>query len=91
MGTKEGLVGDRECLWDTGLGSSRYSLQGAIGDSSRDKVCMLPSLFGYWVGSGSIGGASSMGLSGSSAGCSASCSIEEYYQWWVLQGIGVGG
>ena len=59
----------------------RYSFQGAIGDSSGDKVCGLPSgLSGYWVGSGSIGGASSMGLSGSSAGCSASCSIEEYCQ-----------
>jgi len=79
MGTEEGLVGDRECLRDTGGGGSLwYSLQGAIGDSPDDRVCSLPSLAGYWVGSGSIGGTSSIGLSGSSAGCSVSCSIEEY-------------
>ena len=72
-------MGDRECLWDTGGGgSSWYSLQGVMGDSPGDKVCSLPSLAGYWIGSGSIGGMSSMGLSGSSTGCSISCSIEEY-------------
>jgi len=39
MGAKEGLVGDRECLRDTGLlGWVRYSSQGAIGDSWGDKV-----------------------------------------------------
>jgi len=71
MGTEEGLVGNRECLRDTGGGgSSWYSLQGAIGDSPDDRVCSLPSLTGYWVGSGSIGGMSSMGLSRSSSGFS---------------------
>ena len=43
MGAEEGLVGDRECLWGTGLlGLVRYSFQGLIGDSSRDKVCVCP-------------------------------------------------
>jgi len=92
MGAEEGLVGDRECLRDTGGGgSSWYSLQGAIGDSPDDRVCSLPSLARYWVGSGSIGSVSSMGLSRSSTGCSVSCSIEEYCQRWVLQEIGMGG
>ena len=45
------------------------------------------------VGSGSKGGMSSMGLSGSSSGCSVSCSIEEYSCRWMFQGIGgsIGG
>jgi len=86
------LVGDRECLQDTGGGgSSWYSLQGAIGDCPKDKVCVWPSLVGYWLGSGSIGSASSIGLSGSSTGCSVSCSIEKYCWRWVLQGMGIGG
>jgi len=39
MGTEEGLVGDRECLQDTGLlGWVRYSFQGVIGDSWEDRV-----------------------------------------------------
>ena len=39
MGAEEGLVGDRECLRDTGLlGSVRYSSHGAIGDSWEDRV-----------------------------------------------------
>jgi len=43
MGAEEGLVGDRECLWDTGLlGQVRYASQGSIGDSSGDKVCVCP-------------------------------------------------
>jgi len=43
MGAEEGLVGDRECLQDTGLlGLVRYSCQGATGDSSGDKACVLP-------------------------------------------------
>jgi len=43
MGAEEGLVGDRECLRDTGLlGRVRYASQGSIGDSSGDKVCVCP-------------------------------------------------
>jgi len=39
MGAEEGLVGDRECLRDTGLlGWVRYSSQGAMGNSSGDRV-----------------------------------------------------
>jgi len=39
MGAEEELVGDKECLQDTGLlGWVRYSSQGAIGDSWEDKV-----------------------------------------------------
>jgi len=49
-----------------------------MGDSFEDKVTMPSSVFRYWVGSSSMGGMSSMGLSGSSTGCSVSCSIEEY-------------
>jgi len=86
MGTEEGLVGDGECLRDIGLGSVRYSSQGRTGDSSGDKVCVLPlgtsGLYGM-NGLGSKGGASSMGLSGSSSGFSTGggswyISIEEY-------------
>jgi len=48
------------------------------------------------TGSGSKGGASSMGLSGSSSGFSTGCgswyiSIEEYSLWWIFQGIGTRG
>ena len=82
IGADKGLVGDRECLQDTGGGgSSWYSLQGATGDSSGDKACVLPpGVSGSYGmnGSGSKGSASSMGLSGSSSGCSVSCSSEEY-------------
>jgi len=84
MGTEEGLVGNRECLRDTGgRGSSWYSLQVSIGDSFEDKVTVLSSVFKYWVGSSFKGGASSMGLSGSSSGFSTGggswyISIEEY-------------
>jgi len=86
MGTEEGLVGDRECLRDTGLSEARYSCHGITGDSSGDKVCvLLPGTSGSYRmnGSGSKGGASSMGLSGSSSGFSTGggswyISIEEY-------------
>ena len=72
-------MGNRECFRDTGGGgSSWYSLHVLMGDSFEDKVTVLSSVFRYWVGSGSMGGTFSMGLSGSSAGCSVSCSIEEY-------------
>jgi len=48
------------------------------------------------TGSGSKGGASSMGLSGSSSrfstgGGSWYISIEEYSLWWMFQGIGTSG
>jgi len=37
-------VGDRECLWDTGLlGSVSHLCHGSIGDSSGDKVYVWPS------------------------------------------------
>jgi len=84
MGAEEGFLGDRECLRDTGEGeSSWYSIQVLIGDSFEDKVTVPSSVFKYWVGSSFIGGTSSMGLSGSSAGCSTRGgswydSIEEY-------------
>jgi len=99
MGTEEGLVGDRECLWDTGLGSVRYSSQGATGDSSGDKACMLPpgTSGSYGMnGSGSKGSTSSIGLSGSSSGFSTGggswyISIEEYSQRWMFQGMGTRG
>jgi len=84
MGAEVGLVGDRECLRDTGGGgSSWYSLQVPIGDSFEDKVTVPSSVFRYWVGSSFIGGASSMGLSWSSSGFSTGGgswydSIEEY-------------
>jgi len=42
MGTDEELVGDRECLQDTGLSGARYSCHGMMGDSSGDKACVLP-------------------------------------------------
>jgi len=86
MGAEEGLVGDRECLWDTGLSRARYSCHGVMGDSSGDKVCILPPRTSGSYGtnsSGSKGGASSMGLSGSSSGFSTGdgswyISIEKY-------------
>jgi len=88
MGAEEGLVGDRECLWDTGLSGARYSCHGMTGDSSGDKACVLPpgTSGSYGMnGSGSKGGTSSMGLSGSSSGFSTGggswyISIEEYSQ-----------
>jgi len=88
MGTEEGLVGDRECLRDIGLGSVRYSSHGKTGDSSGDKACVLPpgTSGSYGMnGSGSKGSVSSMGLSGSSSGFSTRggswyISIEEYSQ-----------
>jgi len=43
IGVDEGLVGDRECLRDTGLpGWVRYACQGSIGDSSGDKAYVWP-------------------------------------------------
>ena len=86
MGAEEGLVGDRECLWDTGLSGARYSCHGMTGDSSEDKACVLPpgTSGAYGMnGSGSKGGASSMGLSGSSSKSSTGVGsqyifIEEY-------------
>ena len=39
----EGLVGDKECLRDTGLlGWVRYACHGSMGDSSGDKVRVGP-------------------------------------------------
>jgi len=96
-GAEEGLVGNRECLRDTGGGgSSWYSVQVLIGDSFEDKVTVLSSVFKYWVGSSFIGSTSSIGLSWSSSGFSTMGgswynSIEEYCRRWVLQGIGTGG
>jgi len=86
IGAEEGLVGDRECFQDTGLSGARYSCHSKTGDSSGDKVCMLPpgTSGSYGMnGSGSKGGASSMGLSESSSrlsteGGSWYISIEEY-------------
>jgi len=48
------------------------------------------------TGSGSKGGASSIGLSGSSSGFSTGggswyISIEEYSLWWMFHGIGMRG
>ena len=41
MGAEEGLVGDRECLQDTGLlGLVSHLCHGSVGDSSGDKVCV---------------------------------------------------
>jgi len=99
MGAEEGLVGDRECLWDTGLSGARYSCHGMTGDSSGDKACVLPpgTSGSYGMnGSGSKGGASSMGLSGSSSGFSTGggswyISIEEYSRRWMFQGTGTRG
>jgi len=100
MGTEEELVGDRECLRDTGLlGRARYASHGSIGDSSGDKVCVLPlgTSGSYGMnGSGSKGGASSMGLSGSSSGFSTRVgswyiSTEEYSRQWMFQGTGTRG
>jgi len=99
MGAEEGLVGDRECLRDTGLSGARYSCHGMTGDSSGDKACMLPpgTSGSYRMnGSGSKGGASSMGLSGSSSGFSTGVgswyiSIEEYSRLWMFQGMGTRG
>jgi len=84
MGAEEGLVGDRECLWDTGGGGSLwYSVQTLRGDSFEDKVTVLSSVFRYWVGSSGRGGVFSIGLSWSSSGFSTRDgswydSIEEY-------------
>jgi len=99
MSAEEGFVGDRECLWDTGLSGARYSCHGMMGDSSGDKACVLPpgTLGSYGInGSGSKGGTSSMGLSGSSSGFSTEdgswyISIEEYSQRWMFQGMGMRG
>jgi len=98
MGADEGLVGDKECLRDTGLSGARYSCHGMTGDSPGDKVCMLlPGTSGSYGmnGSGSKGGASSMGLSGSSSGFSGVgswySSIKEYSRRWMFQGIGTRG
>ena len=79
-------MGDRECLRDTGPSEVRYSCHGMTGDSSGDKACVLPpGISGSYGmnGSGSKGGASSMGQSGSSSGFSTGIgswysSIEEY-------------
>jgi len=99
MGAEEELVGDRECLRDTGLSRARYSCHGMTGDSSGDKACVLPpgTSGAYGTnGLGSKGGASSMGLSGSSSGFSTGVgswyiSIEEYSQRWMFQGTGTRG
>ena len=99
MGAEEGLVGDRECLQDTGLSGARYSCHGTTGDSSGDKVCVLPpgTSGSYGMnGSGSKGGVSSMGLSGSSSGFSTGggswyISIEEYSRRWMFHGMGTRG
>jgi len=84
MGTEAGLIGDRECLQDTGGGgSSWYSLHVLIGDSPEGTVTVPSSVFKYWVGSSFVGSMSSMGLSWSSSGFSTRGgswydSIEEY-------------
>jgi len=99
MGAEEGLVGDRECLQDTGLFGARYSCHGMTGDSFGDKACVLPpgTSGSYGMnGSGSKSSTSSMGLSGSSNGFSTGVgswyvSTEEYSRRWIFQGIGVGG
>jgi len=97
MGAEEELVGDRECLRDTGgKGSSWYVLQVLIGNSPVGMVTVPSSVFRYWVGSSGKDDASSIGLSWSSSGFSTRGgswydSIEEYWRQWVLQGIGVGG
>jgi len=99
MGAEEVLVGDKECLQDTGLSGTRYSCHGMTGDSSGDKACVLPpgTSGSYGMnGSGSRGGASSMGLSGSSSGFSTGVgsqyiSIEEYSQRWMFHGTGMRG
>jgi len=100
MGAEEGFVGDREYLRDTGLlGWVRYSSQGAIGDSSGDRVCVVPpgTSGSYEMsGSGSKGSASSIGLSGSSSGFSTGVGswyipIEEYSQRWMFHGTGTRG
>jgi len=100
MGAEEGLVGDRECLRDTGLlGWVRYSSQGAIGDSFGDRTYVVPpgtsGLYGT-SGSGSRSGASSIGLSGSSSGFSTGdgswyTSIEEWSRRCIFQGTGTRG
>ena len=99
MGAEKELVGDRECFRDTGLSGTRYSCHGMMGDSSGDKVCMLPpGISGAYGmnGSGSKGSASSMGLSRSSSGLSTGVgssyvSIEEYSQRWMFHGTGTRG
>ena len=48
MGAEEGLVGDKECLRDTGEGgSSWYFIQVLIGDSPKGTVTVLSSVFRY--------------------------------------------
>ena len=92
-------MGDRECLRDTGLSRARYSCHGMTGDSSGDKACMLPlgTSGSYGMnGSGSKGGASSMGLSGSSSRFDTGdgswySSIEEYSRQWIFHGMGTRG
>jgi len=97
MDAEEGLVGDRECLRDTGGGgSSWYVLQVLIGNSPAGMATVPSSVFRYWVGSSFGGGVSSIGLFWFSSGFSTRggswySSIEEYWRWWVFQGIGVGG
>jgi len=97
MGAEEELVGDRECLRDTGLsGALWYSVHTLRGGSLLAKWTVPSLVFRYWVGSNGRGGASSTGLSWSSSGFSTKGgswynSIEEYWRRWVLQGIGVGG
>ena len=72
IGADEGLEGNRECLWETGLsGQSSHRCHGSVGDSSGDKVCVWPSGLSSKqgvTGSGSSGGASNIGLSKSSTG-----------------------
>jgi len=97
LDAEEELVGDKECLRDTGGGgSSWYVLQVLIGNFLAGMATVPSSVFRYWVGSSGRGGASSTGLSWSSSGFSTRggswySSIEEYWRWWVFHGIGVGG
>jgi len=84
MGAEEGLVGDRECLRDTGEGGLLwYATQVLIGSSPEGTSTVLSSVFRYWVGSSFIGSTSSTGLSWSSSGFSTTggswySSTEEY-------------
>ena len=66
MGAEEGLVGDRECLWDTGLSGARYSCHGMMGDSSGDKVCVLPP-----------GTSGSYGMNGSGSKCHGQTTVSD--------------
>jgi len=92
----EELVGDRECLRDTGGESLWNSVHTLRGGSLLAKWTVPSSVFRYWVGSSGRGATSSIGLSSSSwgfftRGGSWYDSIEEYCRQWVFQGIGVGG